>query len=505
MKKNYTKHLDQNQINILKYTADPAEFITGVLGLECAPFHREWMDTIDKNKFVVLLAPRGHGKTTIIGSYITWRIIRDRSIKILIVTINQAKANNMMNFIQECLLHPKVVELFGDFKGNAEWSRTAIRVRDSSKKGVPEKEPTLEVIGQGTRIVSSHYNLIILDDVTDDESSKTEHRRVDLENWYEGPLIGTFKHDTKVINIGTRWHEDDFHNYLMHKEGYKILRYQALLNMETFDKNEEEAKVLWPEHLPWDDKMREEINEDLIADGHPERILPPGSLTLEFIRKQQGERHFMMQYQNTIVASGLSKFKPKWVDTAIKKYDKLAGVIPLNLKRFIGVDLGGDEAKSDYCAIVVLGTNKEGDVYLLDLVRTHAPLNRQVELMKAMDDKWNASRIGIDSAAQQKIITSSIMKENPNLPIHQVKPSRVNDRETRTDRLSILFETNRVFLNPLFDELVDELRVYPYGKHDDCIDAFSFALEASSKGGFIDYSRVADSVSAKTRYNIRKL
>ena len=499
----YLNELDYRQLEVLKYSNDPVLFMTDILGLDCEDFHQEWLKAFENNKFMVLLAPRGHGKTTAVGSYITWRIARDRRVKILIVTINQAKANNMMTFVQECLTsNQKIIDLFGTFRGGMEWSRDSIRVK-LHDTGIPSKEPTLEVIGRGSRIVSSHYDLIILDDVTDDDACRTEMRRRELEDWYRGPLVGTFMGHTKLINIGTRWHEDDFHSFLMRTSGYKVLTYKALLNQEEYDEGKEDAKVLWPKHLPWDDKMRKEINKDLECEGKP--LLPEDALTLQFIRKHQGELFFQMQYQNNIISSGISKFKSHWIDSAIGKFNKLDGILPLGLKRYIGVDLGGEDETSDWGVSTVIGIDESGDIFILDSIRSHGTLNWQTDIMKSLDDKYHAARIGMDAAAQQKSITSAAMRDNPNMPILPIKSTRIEDKDTRIERLAVLFETNRVHLNPELKHLIDELRLYPRAKHDDCIDSVTFALEAAKTGGHIEWNRVADLITARRTYHVTKI
>jgi phage terminase large subunit-like protein len=80
------------------------------------------------------------------------------------------------------------------------------------------------------------------------------------------------------------------------------------------------------------------------------------------------------------------------------------------------------------------------------------------------------------------------------MPIIPVKPSRINDRDTRTDRLAVLFETKRILLNPALTHLIDELRIYPRGAHDDHIDSLCFAVEVSHNESErkIDWNRVPE-------------
>lgn len=459
-------------------------------GLEIERYHNHIIDGIISHN------------TTAIGSYILWRIVRNRNIRILIVTINQDKANSMMTFVQEHLSkNQKLIELFGDFRGQATWSRDQIRVTLNDTRHTFYNEPTLKVLGITSKIISAHYDLIVLDDITDNNNSKTDHQRKELEDWYDGPLVGTFLSNTKVISIGTKWHESDIHEYLANKSGFKSLRYKALL--VDPEKEDKPARVLWPEHLPWDENMIKELNIDRKDKGLP--LIPEDALTLKFIREHQGEIHFQMQYQNEVIHSGVTKFKPEWIESAKRKFDNLHGILPSNLKLFIGVDFGGEDKKSDYFAITVVGADSDGDIYILDNYRTHASLHRQIEIIKSMDEKWHPSRIGIETAAQQKIIVDNIIRENPHLPIIPIKSSIVNDRDTRMDRMSLLFETNRVYLNPTFIHLIDELLVYPRGSHDDLIDSLSFAIQTFESLGFIDYSKVKKLISARNTYKFYKI
>ena len=271
----------------------------------------------------------------------------------------------------------------------------------------------------------------------------------------------------------------------MNKAGYHTLKYRALLNPEEVDEGKP-GKVLWPEHLPWE---CDDVNK----------------LTLKFVREHQGETAFWMQYQNTVVSSGMAKFKPNWIDAAVDKWKGLGGILPLNLKRYIGVDIGGEDNVSDWGVSTVIGTDEEGSIYIIDQNRTHSTINRQIDIMKSLDDKYHASRIGMDAAAQQKLMVSDAMRSNPNIPIFPIKPSRVNDRDTRVDRLSILFETGRIYLNPKLTHLIDELRLYPRAKNDDCIDSLSFAQEASQVAGTIQWDKVPDLITARNNFRISKI
>jgi phage terminase large subunit-like protein len=63
-------------------------------------------------------------------------------------------------------------------------------------------------------------------------------------------------------------------------------------------------------------------------------------------------------------------------------------------------------------------------------------------------------------------------------------------------KLSIKFETGRVFFNPNWVDLRDELIGFPKG-HDDCIDSFSFAIQASEEDEPLDWDAYESVISTR--------
>ena len=468
-----------DDLKLLEYSLDPVLFTSEILGLECKWFHKEWLELFENYSFISLQAPRSHGKTSIVGAYIIWRVIRDPDVRILIVTINQDKADEMMTFIQHHLEeNQKLIEIFGDQKGyTGEWTRSTLRVRRAGKSGFAHKEPTITVLGITSSMVGGHYDLIILDDITDQKNSRTEHRRRELVRWYNQTLVPMLEPNGKIISIGTRWHENDIHSYLAKDPSFVSKVYRAI----TDEKNK---KVLWPERYTYE--------------------------KLKAIEKSIGSVSFELQYQNNIISSSDSPIKSEWIQNAVENYK-----FPISdYQTFIGVDLASKGTESDYFVITVIAI-ASGCIYVIDGLRTKASLFKQWELIQSYAEKWNPIKIGIEATAQQKLITDQFM-ELSILPIIPIKTSIANDRMSRVQRLSVLFETNRIFINPNLDEWINELRLYPRAAHDDTIDSLSFAIQTSQEikrennidwGGIPDliHSKTIEPVSHVNKYRIKKI
>lgn len=472
--------MDADIKKFLKYSTNIEAFIKDILNLECKPFHREWLRLFEDNRYVSLLAPRGHGKTVLVGSYIIWKIVTNPDIRILIVTINQDKANEIMSFIQSNLAaNPKVIEVFGQQKGYSDWSKDTLRVYKASPT---HKEPTLKVLGVTSSMIGGHYDLIILDDITDQKNSRTEHTRRELIDWFNKTLMPMLEPEGTIISIGTRWHQADIHSYFLGLSNYTTKVYKAILE-DPSEENKNLGKVLWPERWSY-----EKLNE---------------------IRKVYGNVTFMMQYQNEYISDEDAPIKYDWIVAAIDKFDMPK---PPYLV-YVGVDLASKEGQ-DFFAMTVIAI-KEGFIYVMDGIRGHFSLSTQQQYISEYFQKWKPVKIGIDQAAQQKMVVEDLMEKYPALPVVPIKPSIVNDSLSRAHRLSVFFETGRICLNPKLVEWVDEMTSLPRGAHDDTVDSLSFAIQSSQEvvDSNINWSLIPSLISVKRdkrrgyqgMYNITKI
>ena len=447
-------------------------------------FHIEWINAFENNNFVCLLAPRGHGKTYLVAGYIIWKIITQPNIRILIVTVNQNKASEMMTTVKNNLeFNTKLTDTFGEQVGNL-WSSDKIRVK---KAGWTHKEPTLQVLGVNSSQVSSHYDMIVLDDVVDDKNVATEHKRGEVIRWYDGTLFPQLEPAGKIFNIGTKWHMADFHSYIERDKTFVIKKYKAIIKEPGVGGVPLNAKpeVLWPFRFPYEDEWR--------IDEKGNKKLYVGLKTIR--DKKIGSIQFAMQYQNEVIQTEDSPIKQEWIQSAINKYETLESM-PDYMEKYMGVDLASQGKESDYFTIVVIGLDNLNNMYILDCYRDKLSMTNQLDEIYKHDKFHNPIKIGVESVAGQKIIVDE-WKEDSTLPIIPMKSSWVNDKWTRVNRLSVLFETGRVFLPKRFIHLTDELLEFPRGEHDDCIDALCFAYQSADKGKVTDWKKIINIIKSR--------
>ena len=102
-----------------------------------------------------------------------------------------------------------------------------------------------------------------------------------------------------------------------------------------------------------------------------------------------------------------------------------------------------------------------------------------------MYEKWKPLAIGIESNAMQAFFNEFVLNRAPNLPTKEIKTS--TDKASRVSRLSVFFETDRLYVHKNQVDLIDELIQFPYGENDDLSDGLSFAIDVSNQ-----YSMTAD-------------
>jgi phage terminase large subunit-like protein len=414
-------------------------------------------------RFSGICAPRGSLKTTFCTiSYAVWRALRDPEISIAIVSNTQKNAENMVSQIRDCFLkRPLMQALFPEVYPDTtnHWSKEKVTL---NRKGV-WNEATFEAVGLGTSMVSRHYNVIIEDDTvaprTDDltaEEYVPSQEDIDKAIGFHRSLSTYFRSpkNSEIHVRGTRWGEYDLIGTLRDKEtGDKDFRW---LVFSALDENNE---PVYPERF-----SKEELGK---------------------IRRRAGEWFFHSQYLNDPLPSAMCPFSKH-----IRYYD----VLPKHLNVFIGVDPAiSQSASSDFSVILALGIDSTGKRYVLEYQRGKYGLTALVDVIFEMAGRYRIMEgvdfqgIAIESVGYQEAI-SQYMNEKmiheegtPQFYVEPVNPTTNVRKEMRLRSLEPYFQRSFVFIGKGHYALEDELRCFPRGARDDCLDALYYANKLAER------------------------
>jgi predicted phage terminase large subunit-like protein len=163
-------------------------------------------------------------------------------------------------------------------------------------------------------------------------------------------------------------------------------------------------------------------------------------------------------------------FKEAW----LRFYD----VPPQSLKVFQGVDLSvGQQADSDFFAIVTIGTDAWGNIYVLDSYQARLSFRQQTAAIMERFRRFDPIRIAIESNAYQAV-QADLLKESGMLRVTKAFTTR--DKLARAWKLSALFEDSRVWLGRNMHELIEQLLAFPQSEHDDLLDALDLSISISA-------------------------
>jgi len=403
----------------------------------------------------ILLAPRGHGKTTLINLvYLCWLIAHNPTLNILIVSCSREIAESMALSARDVFERPDIQADF-NIKPGSPW-----RANSWALKSSRASKPTVRVTGPEGKMTGWRGDIVIFDDLFEVTNAATEAQRNKIMRWVYNavmPAINPSKEE-RVIVIGTRKHIYDWYGELLKNPDYKHLVDKAL---------DENGKALWPK--VWTKK----------------KLLQK--------KREIGSLEFAQEYMNQPVPiSGLT-FKYEW----LKFYENLPKT---NLKYYMGIDpsYGSKEKRSTYFSYAVVAYDKTRDlIYVVDLFR--GKLSKQEQIKKSMEvaDRYNLETIFVEAVFDYthvyKALRQTFINVKPIDYVHtKISGTAILNKEERISNiLAPIIENGKImFRSPDLDYytktfLQEEYIPFPLGDFD-MFDSLTLAVHTLNKRRLID-------------------
>lgn len=441
---------------------------TKILGYDDWDSVHDDMETFVNRKSLrkLLLVPRGHLKTAMITKgFSIQSLLRNPDVRILIANQVWDKAREMLYEIKQLLTEKTdLPKLFGNFVSER-WREDDIVIKQRRKALAA---PTIGTSGVEAELTSSHYDIIILDDLQGEKNYQSPEQREKVKRYYRS-MIDLIEPGGLIIVIGTRWHLDDVYQYIMDNENeyYDITVRQVIEN----------GKIIFPKKFQkkFDPKTKswEPVSyhcEDYIT----------------YLKKRPSEE-FYSQYMNNPIDSENQIFK--------KDYFKYYERRPERLFVAMTIDPAISEKQSaDYFSINVSGMDENYKIYVLDTIKGHWKVAESIDNIFTTYEKWHPSVVGLETVAYQKALKSwleeKMRERGVYFPITELKHNTNETKEFRIKALEPFYRDGLVFHAPWMKSLEAELLQFPKGKHDDEIDALASQLSLLVPGD----SQAADGI-----------
>lgn len=429
-------------------------YLSHYIGYPFAPFHSEMFQITEdvSNKFVVLVAFRGSGKSTLITlSYVIWSIVGEQQKKfVLILSQTQSQAKQLMINIRNELEGNELLkndigpfQETGDEKGLATFELSNFGARIT----VASAEQSI----RGLRHKQHRPDLVICDDVEDLNSVKTREGRDKTYQWLTGEVLPIGDRDTKYMIIGNLLHEDSLLMRLRRNIENEVIKGKFC----SYPLVDADNHVSWPEKFP----TEESINE----------------LKSKIGSDSAWYREFLLK----IISDADRLVHPEW----IQYYDK---VPPEDNGDFLytatGIDLAISQKESADCTAMVsakvFGYNDKLEVYIMPF-----PVNKRLSFPETYERAKDLSKelgsghytkLFIEDVGYQAALIHHL--EINNVPAEGVKVSG-QDKRSRLALVTHLIKLGKVrFPRKGAEELILQLTGFGIEKHDDLADAFSLLM-----------------------------
>ncbi len=444
------------------------------LGLQVPDHQFYWYKKIGKYLREIYLSPRDHGKTTAIPRVITEHdTLYNPGHNVLLLSKTFNQANKTLDVIETDLTkNPRIQH---DFAGELQGFRRKGNQLYYNLGDTVRRDATVEATGILGDITGGHFKRIIMDDVFDDENTRTADGRRKVMKFIEGTILPLLEPGCGLLGIGTRKHWDD--------------GYQKMIDNPAWHVQEEQAILKWPKSYEYvqDEKG---IIIDVKVEGDYQVLWPEKwdikQLLLQ--AKAMGMVLFNREYQNNAEGMKGKVFKETWIQHyAIQEKNQslnVKGHPPLeSMEIYQGNDLAiRKNEKNDFFCCETIGVTRDPyRIWILDWYHDKISFPEQVKMIKTLYDgpttpiwngiRWNVLKIGIESNAYQVALAQQVLDEG-NYPIQEI--TSVKDKKTRITAGSVDYENGMIMVpvdHPLYPTFLNEYVSFDEGEHDDMLDA----------------------------------
>ena len=340
------------------------EYVAGLY----EPLHHGWCDWAQDDTLArkLLLAPRGHFKSTVV-SYckVCHAIIRNPNIRILLLSALEKNAILFGQQIKRAFQHnDRMRWIFPEFCVDPERQfGPKEEFISPARTSFIKAAPTFTSSYIDAALASQHYDLIILDDPIEAKHVATDEQAVKARSSYNKvvPLLdpATPGNLTSLMITGTRWSYFDLYSGLVTEEQGGVAK-SSLFNAIVRSCFEKDGK---PDFENGDPIFPTRFSRSVLMD------------ILEEFRSDdtKGEMFFWNQYMNLCRPPDSAPFFIEWfveVDSA--------SLPPLFAKMIlIDTALKDDTVnkkglRGDYTVILVVGWDREGRLYVIDGMRSNS-------------------------------------------------------------------------------------------------------------------------------------
>lgn len=391
-----------------------------------------WWTRDDAMDNQLTLLPRDHQKSAMVAYRVAWWITKYPDTTVLYVSATADLAEKQLKFIKDIVTSdtyryywPEMVNLSENKRER--WAADEISLDHPKRKLEGVRDPTVKAVGLTANTTGLHCKVAVLDDIVVPGNAYTELGREQVRSFYS-QLSSIESTDAKEWVVGTRYHPSDIYRDLSDMtELYFDSEKNEDVELSVFEMFEraveKNGEFLWPRQRRSDGKMF----------GFDEKVLARKKA------KYLDVTQFYAQYYNNPNNQENRLIDPaKFQYYAREKLKNISGSWYLNdelLYVYAGMDFAFSLSdKADYTAIVVLGVDSQGYIFILDIERFRTnQVSVMYSKMETMYRKWGFRKLRAEVTAAQSLIVQQfkdhMRKQGVAISIDEYRPTQ--DKQER--------------------------------------------------------------------------
>ena len=128
---------------MLKCQLDFIFFFNRVLGYDVGTHHTEMARLVDFYRYTAFQAPRQHGKTTLILSYILWMVAFNKNKNILVVANSRDQAMKNLEMLKDMIQENEFLKELVPLNKKQSWSKSEINTKTKCKVSAKANTPNI--------------------------------------------------------------------------------------------------------------------------------------------------------------------------------------------------------------------------------------------------------------------------------------------------------------------------------------------------------------------------
>ena len=422
-------------------------FFTQVLGYDFAPFHEEWLETINTTSRTVIICSRDHGKSVFMHAWAVWNLcFQPPPYQMLYISSNHKQTMVHMRDIDKLFNKPPLTK----FRPSRGWAMGNMQLTNGNS--ILERSV-------GSQIRGLHPQEIIIDDPLKEFSLAAIKRVTD---WFFGDMIPTLHHTASLRMIGTPFTYTDIFTVLEENEAYTVNKYPCHNQLN---------EPLWPERWGYDALMQR--------------------------KAEVGSMKFTREYMCIPISTGTSLFNPEHLDACkeLGKKDilRMRERKDKGYKYFVGVD-PAISTDGDYNVIIVLEVdeNKNKRIIFVDRQK-NVEFRENINKLKLIGQLFKPECIYLETNTFAKSFTQEL-RDITDLNVRDFTTTRQKKQEIilnlqmNIENHKLIFPRGNDESRRVTDNILDELSMFAItdsgrfegvGAHDDLVMGLALANAAT--------------------------